>query len=142
MKNWNGDFILIDTLLVITLGFISCKTFSFRNEILFGPYSIAKESASKLIKFSAIQTFLAFLYLIQDSLYPLWKCGDKSNSKPDMTYCTAWDLSTLVLFQVWTWIAVFFNWQMFCAIKNKENANSKFSSVVTLERMTLLSSSV
>jgi len=94
------------------MGFVACNMSRFREEIKFGPYSVARESASKLILFSSIQAFFALLYLTQDLLDQVYHCSN--NNLPDSTvqFCAILDLSRLIVYQCWVWFAVFFNWKL------------------------------
>jgi len=117
---WSGDFILIYILAIVTLGYISIKTRKFREEIKFGLYSVAKEPASKLIKFSTIQALFAFVNLILDLFDLRMECiidGERDNSSVS---CAVSYILWIIVCQCWIWFAVLSNWEMFSLNKESE----------------------
>jgi len=123
----NRDYLLIDLLAILILGFIALNMSRYREEIKFGPYSVARESASKLILFSAIQAFFALLYLIQDLIDPLLKCSSLNLSESEAQVCAILDLSRLTVYQCWVWFAVFFNWKLGSMNQQQGNENTEIT---------------
>jgi len=102
----------------LVLSWIFFKTYRLREEIKFGPYSVARESATRLIQFSFIQISFAAFYIIKDVI------DLKSDCPPTPTddgYCGYIDLFTVVLYQCWIWYALIFNWQMVSPRQSRES---------------------
>jgi len=130
---WGGQFIMIDFFDIIFLGLISYKTYEFREEIKFGPYSVARESASQLIKSSVIQTSFASLYLIQDIFDAMITCPEisaQNTQEKQSSYCSALNGTRLVIYHCWVLFAVFSNWKMF-SMQKETPTRSIANSMIT-----------
>jgi len=123
VKNWKGGFYLIDVLSVFVLLFISFKTYRFRDQIKFGPYSIVRGSASSLIKFTLIQACFACLEIIVNIISYYSDCPDNQKIA-----CVASNIAQLILYQSWVWYVVYFNWNWIKAFGPRESENSIFNS--------------
>jgi len=122
LKSKRIDSFIIDVFAFLSLGIISLSAYRLRDEIKFGPYSVARESASKLIRFSSIQTVFALLALIQDSLAYIKKCED------DTTFCQVLEFTETLIYQGWVWWAIFYNWKMFSVNEEQEYSSESMSS--------------
>jgi len=118
IKDRIGDFTIIDLLDIGCLGWISYKTYHFREEVKFSPLSVIRDSASRLITFSAIQAGFAIIYLIQDSLDSWNDCFYSCSGdglplhEPDSTACGVLSLPRVLMYQGWVWLSLFSNWKL------------------------------
>jgi len=118
----NGyDVLAIDGLAFLVLSIISVVTYHFKEEIKFGPYSVAREAASNLIKFSYIQAFFAAIYTLQDGLEVINGCLDENFKSSESELCVGLNFSDLLVYQSWVWFAVFSSWKMFSLNENEGN---------------------
>jgi len=125
LNNWNGDFFIIhivDSLLLLSVFF---NTRRFRDEIKFGPYSVARESATILIRFALIQASFGAIYFIKDLLSFHLKCPITPSPEGQPENCSELDLLNSILYQCWIWYAILFNWKM---VSVSQNNNSFMSS--------------
>lgn len=113
------DFYIMHIFDAIILLVILFRTYRLREEIRFGPYSVARESATRLIQFSFIQICFAAFYVIKDLLDLKADCPP---TPTDDGYCEYIDLFTVVLYQCWIWYALLFNWQMISPRQSRESS--------------------
>jgi len=125
LNNWNGDFFIIhilDSLLLLSVFF---NTRRFREEIKFGPYSVARESATILIRFALIQASFGVIYVMKDLLSFHLNCPVKPLPDGQPENCAELYLLNSVLYQCWIWYAILFNWKM---VSVSQNQNSFMST--------------
>jgi len=113
------NYLLKDMLAFLILALISIGTSRFREQIKYGPYSVARESASILIRFSSLQAVFAILYAILDGMEILDDCLDEDSKNAESTSCSVLTFGGLIVYECWVWFAVISNWQLFSL--NAEN---------------------
>jgi len=113
----------------VILSFICFRTHRFKDEIKFGPYSIARESASRLTIFSLIQAFFCFAYLFRDALANGFSCSSQPTDDTQDLACNGLDLANSLLYQGWMWYAILFNWKAISV--TSQNKDSTISSMIS-----------
>jgi len=122
LKSKRIDSLIVDLFAFLVLGIVALSAYHFREEIKFGPYSRARESVSKLIRFSSMQAVFALLSLIQDIFIYTNKCVDISAD--ERIACKVLGFTDIVIYQGWVWWAVFYNWKMFSVKEERESTES------------------
>jgi len=121
LKSRRIDPLIVDVFAWLSLGLISLGAYRFKEEIKFGPYSLARDSAAKLMKFSFVQGLFAFVYFFQDGFVYINSCS----AKDERNLCIGLRFTDLILYQGWVWWAVFYNWKMFSMKEENENSGNK-----------------
>jgi len=122
------DSLTLDLFSFLSLGAISLRAQSFRKEIKFGPYSVARESATKLIQFSSMEALFAFLSLTNDILRFLKQCPNQVDPDEENVFCAVLGFTDTVIYQGWVWWAIFYNWKMFSVQEEREYSSESISS--------------
>jgi len=126
-----GDSYCIDILSGVTLWSICYRTYHFRDEIRFGPYSIARKSASKLINFAFIQASFSTIDLILATVERYSDCPEQPSSQSQLIYCVSLGFLGLMFHQCWIWYAILCNWRMVFTSQGPENEGETEGSTVS-----------